>query len=491
MPDFPESPEAGPTVNELLCRAKEAIESAHISYRAAGDNMAAARQKKATLEEIAEAVGKSVPWVSVLLQWHARGNWDETPFGPQSKASRKRRAESLQAPKVEQKQSAPLDDPQATTDDNRTATDESTAVESTDGRSTVETHTVTVTAEPKSAAEAGEGSYLPAFDFATHNVTMLVGGSTAAVMEVAVKIGATFSAGSEWPDYRRAERGDVVWLSSRTGVARALRAKFDAAGAYIHGVRFVDPVRDGLGLPIRNLSDDLRRLDQRLPIDGPVKCVVIDYFAEYTSVGIAERPVPDFRQALDALQEFAVNHQTTIILICQFSTRDDEAVAGAVLAIKAMEGINNVLLVQRDGKQNRGVVRRIANELKQAADSYTFQLRNRNGAPAVVWETPQASGPAPSLGQDRLIGAVVEPEVSPTSNALTETDNVADGVAEPATVADDPNDDCARFAVAVEETHSVADTKAKTDKRFELLPPVKIGERVIEAYRIHRPGAAK
>ena len=446
MSDSLENPETDPTVTELLSRAKQAIESVDASYRAAGDAMAAAQQQGTTQQEIADAVGKSVPWVSVLLKWHARGNWDETPFGPQSKASRKRRAELLQATKVEEQQSTCPGEQEETPDDTPT-------VEAADDGTKVEAPAVTVTSPSILEPPSSDGNWLPAFDLTRPGVAFVVGGANSAVLEVAVKIGATVSAGGEWPDYRRAERGDVIWLSSRTGVAQGLRAKFEAAGAHIQGIRFMDAIADDLGLPIRNLSDDVRRLGQRLKSDGSVKCVVFDYFAEYMSFGTAERPFPDLQRALDALQDFAVKHSITIVLPCQLPTRDADTVVGAVQAIKAIEAVNTVFSVQRDGKQNRGVVQSITKQPEYETESYTFQLRNRDSVPVVVWDKPSADTTMLDKMPNAVLGVADAPDLSP--NALSETENAAEDVPGPTTGAGVPQNDHTPSPIADGELNSI------------------------------------
>jgi hypothetical protein len=84
------------TVIELLDRAKQAIESGENSLHAAAEDIAAAQAQGATQRQIAEAVGKSAAWVNRLLQWRQSSYKDDTPFGPQAKASR-RRAQRVQA----------------------------------------------------------------------------------------------------------------------------------------------------------------------------------------------------------------------------------------------------------------------------------------------------------------------------------------------------------------------------------------------------------
>jgi hypothetical protein len=79
------------TKDDLLSRAKDAIEAGDKSLREAADALALAQEDfKASQREIADAVGKSVAWVNRLLQWQRQGCVG-TPFGPSSRAGRERR----------------------------------------------------------------------------------------------------------------------------------------------------------------------------------------------------------------------------------------------------------------------------------------------------------------------------------------------------------------------------------------------------------------
>ena len=79
-----------PNVTELLEEAKRDIDDGEVRLRAAAEKMAAARKQGASQRQIAQGVGKSAPWVNRLLKWHDGGYQEDTPFGPQSRASRQR-----------------------------------------------------------------------------------------------------------------------------------------------------------------------------------------------------------------------------------------------------------------------------------------------------------------------------------------------------------------------------------------------------------------
>jgi hypothetical protein len=84
------------TIEENLDCAKRHIEAGETNLRAAAEHLAAARKQGASQRQMAGRLGKSPPWVNRLLKWHDDGYGDETPFGPQAKASRQR-AKGVQA----------------------------------------------------------------------------------------------------------------------------------------------------------------------------------------------------------------------------------------------------------------------------------------------------------------------------------------------------------------------------------------------------------
>src|ERR1019366_8774958 len=78
------------SITDLLSRAKVSIIAGEHHLREAAEYIAAAVDQGATQFAIAQAVGKSQPWVSALLKWRLAG-FPDTAFGPQSKAAREAR----------------------------------------------------------------------------------------------------------------------------------------------------------------------------------------------------------------------------------------------------------------------------------------------------------------------------------------------------------------------------------------------------------------
>jgi hypothetical protein len=285
----------------------------------------------------------------------------------------------------------------ASSDDGDVKSDSPTASTNESALSVVEPSPSTSTMVEAASVPAGSLAPLPSggvlcrptFELPRPGVTCLVGGLMAAVMEVAVKIGATVSAGHAWPNYHHAEIGDVVWLTSQARAEEILRCKFEAAMALLPNVRFLEPEFDDFGLSIRNLSHDLRRLDHAIVKNGPVKAVVLDHFSEYLRYGDTARTIRGFERAAGTLQDFAVKHGAAVVLPCQLTARDESTVAEAVSAfesLRSLQAVDAVFLIKRDVKPNRGMLVPVKESLSLDAPGFSFQLRNRNCVPAVVWD---------------------------------------------------------------------------------------------------------
>jgi hypothetical protein len=91
------------SIPELLSRARHLYESGLSSWRAATEDIAAAKARGATQRQIADAVGMSSTWVHQMLKWRTDGYKDATPFGRQSRASRQRAKASQATDQKKQK----------------------------------------------------------------------------------------------------------------------------------------------------------------------------------------------------------------------------------------------------------------------------------------------------------------------------------------------------------------------------------------------------
>jgi hypothetical protein len=78
-----------PSEAELLAKAKTGIEEGERSLRESAEALATTWElHKTPQRKMAEAVGKSQPWVCRLLQWRRDGYKGDSPFGPTTKAGR-------------------------------------------------------------------------------------------------------------------------------------------------------------------------------------------------------------------------------------------------------------------------------------------------------------------------------------------------------------------------------------------------------------------
>jgi hypothetical protein len=88
------------TVDNHLEQAKDCIARSESSLREAAEHIAEAMRldDKLTQRAVAKRVDMSPAWVNGLIRWRSEGYKSETPFGPQSKASRAKAA-AVQATK--------------------------------------------------------------------------------------------------------------------------------------------------------------------------------------------------------------------------------------------------------------------------------------------------------------------------------------------------------------------------------------------------------
>ena len=87
-----ESPSTGVSKADLIAETKAMVTSINNTSRQIATNLATMRDRHGmTQHDIGNAMGKTQPWVSLMLKWHDDGFIEETPFGSFSKASRERR----------------------------------------------------------------------------------------------------------------------------------------------------------------------------------------------------------------------------------------------------------------------------------------------------------------------------------------------------------------------------------------------------------------
>jgi type IV secretory pathway VirB10-like protein len=162
------------TIDELLSRAKQAIESGEKSMRTAAEDIVAAQLLGATQRQIARAIGKSAAWVNRLLRWRESGYRDQTAFGPQSKASRQRAKHRVQSPeRKKDKPATTSEQAQAATAQARAATAKAEAAKARAGAQKAKADAAKARAEARKAkeqAKANESFSFGAFGAATRKL---------------------------------------------------------------------------------------------------------------------------------------------------------------------------------------------------------------------------------------------------------------------------------------------------------------------------------
>jgi hypothetical protein len=209
-------------------------------------------------------------------------------------------------------------------------------------------------------------------------VTVIVGG--AATMPVAIKIAESVGCGGDWPDYSRASRGGIIWMSAVQGFVEQLSPQI-APAMPSFGVHLMPPERDTFGLPIRRFDLDLDRLRSQIEKTTDVVLVTLDTFSDYVRCGDVERAIEDLRPAIEALSSFAIEHAVAITLPCELPMRDRAAASRAAKAFTAIPEIATVFVAGTQSKL-AAVKLPTGNDMRE----FGFRIRCRNSTPTLVWD---------------------------------------------------------------------------------------------------------
>jgi len=233
-------------------------------------------------------------------------------------------------------------------------------------------------------------------------VTVIVGG--AATVPVAIKVAATVCRGEDWPDYSRAPRGGVFWMSVVNGFVGQLHPQI-AAPVPSFNVHLIPPERDEFGLPIRHFALDLDRLRRQVKETTGVELVTLDSLSDYVRCGDVEHAIKDLRPAIEALNQFATENEVAIVLPCELPTRARSAISRAVNAFKAIPEIATVFVAWGQSK-----LVAVKFPTGNGIQEFGFRIRCRNSMPTVVWD---------KLADDTVSGSLFDFEPPTESGFVT------------------------------------------------------------------------
>ncbi len=233
-------------------------------------------------------------------------------------------------------------------------------------------------------------------------VTVIVGG--AATVPVAIKVAATVCRGEDWPDYSRAPRGGVFWMSAANGFVEQLHPQI-APPVPSFNVHLIPPERDEFGLPIRHFALDLDRLRSQVKKTTGVELVTLDSLSDYVRRGDVEHAIKNLRPAIEALNQFAIENEVAIVLPCELPTGPGIAISRAVNAFTAIPEIAT-LFVARGQSKLAAVKLPTGNGIRE----FGFRIRCRNSMPTVVWD---------KLADDTMGGSLFDFEPPTESGFVT------------------------------------------------------------------------
>ena len=217
-------------------------------------------------------------------------------------------------------------------------------------------------------------------NFLTSGVTVVIGGPSSAVMPVTISLAARVSAGELWPDRSWPDPRNVIWLAGRPHAQTRLRSHFAASEADLSRVKFMDPVQDGLGLPIRNLEHDLMGLKCE-PLD-PSACVVFDYVSEYVDDRNVENSISRLRLAIENMKAIADDLQISILIPLIVTGRDPSSLRKGSNELGSSPNVETLLRVDLSASNWGALV-----PLKSAGSdqSHAFFIRRSGGLQVVRW----------------------------------------------------------------------------------------------------------
>ena len=237
--------------------------------------------------------------------------------------------------------------------------------------------------DDKIAAVTGEGAEPirppDLRNFPTSGVTVVIGGPLSAVMPVTMSIAARVSAGELWPDRSWPDPRNVIWVAGRRYAVTRLRSHFVASEGNLSHVEFLDPVQDGLGLPIRNLEHDLIRLKCE-PLDRSA-CVVFDYVSEYVDDRNVENSISRLRLAIENMKAIADDLQISIVIPLFVPGRFSD-LSKASNELGSSPNIETLLRVDASAS-NRGAL--VPLKSTGSGQSYAFFIKRSGGLPVVRW----------------------------------------------------------------------------------------------------------
>jgi hypothetical protein len=261
-----------------------------------------------------------------------------------------------------------------------------TAVESTSTLSPTssvgQSETAHWVSEPEDAPDATIVSetwiwpgYIPSI-----GVTAAVGRCTLVPL-VAAKLAATIAVRGRFPDKHTADCGSVLWASTTP-------PKQLLVWDYIHFARlepnsnctdidFLAVQTDAFGLPMRHLSADLQRLTNELRSATEARLIVIDYLSDYLAYGDFEQDIARLGRALHALQVFAAEHATAVLLPMRLPCRKQNDVDLAAQLLRQTNDIDSVLVVDRDAGSTSGTLSVLNARAGRSAHEHRFHLRHK------------------------------------------------------------------------------------------------------------------
>ncbi|MGP0092380.1 MAG: AAA family ATPase [Xanthobacteraceae bacterium] len=217
-------------------------------------------------------------------------------------------------------------------------------------------------------------------------VTAIIGSMASPVTLVPIRIAATVTVGGDWPNYHRASRGRVVWLTRHADFERVMFNHFQAAEVRWSEVDVLPPELDNFNLPTYDMARDLDRLGQLVSNKDDVRLVIVDSFPLYLGCGDIEGTIRNFSIAFGALRKIATHSSAAVIVLCPLPFRKGhKSITLALRAFAAAKELNTLIIVEGNGS---GGTVTPAKDPNIDVRRYLFRVNFPCGpsGPTIVWD---------------------------------------------------------------------------------------------------------
>jgi putative DNA primase/helicase len=244
---------------------------------------------------------------------------------------------------------------------------------------------------------------------------------------LAMRIGATISAGARWPDGTVATRGNVIIWSGEDDPMDTLVPRLAASGADRERIYFVSDVADCRGKRPFDPAKDIERLQSAIKAVGGAELIVVDPII--SAVSGDSHKNSETRRSLQPLVDLASATGAALLGVTHFSKgtsgrepieRINGSIAFGALARVVMVAAKEP--VSEDGTVGRRILARAKSNIgpDEGGFAYSLELRPMPGRPEIEASIAAWGERIDGTAREMLAVAEAEPGVLADSSATDE-----------------------------------------------------------------------